>query len=124
MTENEERDIRQTISFVLSKFDSKNTTIISGGAKGVDTMAQEIALKNGFTVKPFFPLGRSWKFYKKRNIEIANECDELFCITIHNRTNKSKCYHHEKLKNHEKTAGCYTLKICKGLKKPTQLIVV
>jgi len=69
MSENEERDVRQTIALLLKDYTPIETTIISGNAKGVDTIAQEIALLSGFAVKPLIPMGFAWEAYKIRNLQ-------------------------------------------------------
>jgi len=122
LSENEDKDIRTTIALILKDYNPLDTTIISGGAKGVDIMAQEIASQLGFTVKSILPLGKGWKFNKPRNIEIAEECDELICISIPVHT--EKCYHHIEPQNHERTAGCWTLRKVKKMNKPQQLVVI
>jgi len=43
MNDNEVSDVRQLCFMILKDFDPTQTTIITGGAKGVDTTAQEIA---------------------------------------------------------------------------------
>ena len=121
LSENEDRDIRQTIALILKDYDPLETTIVSGGAKGVDTIAHEIALPLGFAVKPILPVGIGWNFNKARNIEIAEECDELICISVPVHT--EKCYHHVEPQNHEKTAGCWTLRKAKELDKYCRLLV-
>jgi len=125
MTENEERDVRQTVSAILKKYDPSETTIITGGAKGVDTIAGNIALTNMFAIQPILPMGIGWKYNKVRNIEIANQCNELYCITIpyYKNCKRKKCYHHKSLQDHQKTAGCYTLRKAEDQKKPVTLIV-
>ena len=80
LSENEDRDIRQQITLILKDYDPYTTTIITGGAKGVDTIASEVALLVHFAVKPIFPLGIGWEFNKTRNMQIAEECDILFCL--------------------------------------------
>ena len=106
LTENEEQVMRQEITIVLKKY-STNTIIISGGAKGVDTIALDIAKDMGFKTLEYKPEKEQWEFYKKRNLQIANDCDELYCFSVSVR--KVKCYHHNAPQNHEKTAGCWTL---------------
>ena len=54
LTENEQQKMKQEIELVLKKYPS-DTIIISGGAKGVDTIALEIAKDNGFTTKEYKP---------------------------------------------------------------------
>jgi len=121
LSENEERDVRQFCAMILKDFVPIETTIVSGGAKGVDSIAQEIALVNGFAVKPIFPMGIGTKANMLRNKEIANECDRLFCITT--PVHKIKCYHHKPPQDHEKTAGCYTMNKALEMDKPCRLLV-
>ena len=130
LTEQEEKDMTQFISIVLKRYDINNTIIISGGAKGVDTLAIEIATSMGFKteVDRYKPDTNHWedqngkKGYKSRNLLIAKECDELhsFSVPYH----KLKCYHHEELEEHERTAACWTLLKVKEMDKPCQLIVM
>ncbi len=121
MTENEERDVRQFVAMILKDYDPLSTTIVSGGAKGVDSTAQEIALLQRFAVKPIFPIGIGTKANLARNLEIANECDELFCISI--PVHDKKCYHHKPPQEHQKTAGCWTMNKALEMNKPCRLLV-
>ncbi len=121
MTENEERDVRQFVSIILKDYDPFTTTIISGGAEGVDSIAQVIALLQHFAVKPIFPMGIGTKANLTRNLEIATECDELFCISI--PVHDKKCYHHKPLQDHQKTAGCWTMNKALEMNKKCRLLV-
>jgi len=122
LTENEERDIRQFISIILkSRYSSDHTTVISGGAKGVDSLAIEVAQGLGFKTKIYHPKKQQWEYFKRRNLQIAKDCDELHCISV--PVHNNECYHHEEPEPHEKTAGCWTLNKAKELDKSTQLIV-
>jgi len=123
LTENEEHEVENEVKAILKKYDPINTTIIYGGAKGVDTIASNTALILGFAIKPYLPFINAWAGYKKRNIEMANDCDELYCITIPSRSKESKCYHHKPIQDHQKTAGCFTANIARKLNKPCKLIV-
>lgn len=110
LTENEERDVQQMIIFILKKYNPDTDTIISGGARGVDTIAEEIAKEMRFTTLTYKPITENWEGFKKRNLEIANTCDVIYSISI--PTHKTKCYHHKKdsgILEHEKTAACWTL---------------
>ena len=125
-TDDEERDVRQFCERTIKTFPS-NVVIISGGAEGVDKIAIEIAKKLGYETQVYSPKKKKWEpptkdGYKARNTQIANECNELFCIALpyHNM----KCYHHKKPENHQKTAGCFTLNIAKTQNKPVELIVI
>ena len=122
LSENEEQDIRQLITSILKDYDPIETTVITGGAKGVDSIAQEIALGLMFAVKPIFPKGFGTKANLARNLEIAKECDKLFCISV--PVHHQKCYHHDPHQDHEKTAGCWTLKKTSELNKPCKLLVI
>lgn len=127
LSENEERDMRQHILLILKRY-SPDTIIISGGAKGVDTIALEIAKGLGFKTKAYKPEIEDWApsngkiGYKKRNLQIANDCDELYCFSVTVR--KKKCYHHETPQKHEKTAGCYAANKCRDMGKPTRLCII
>ena len=129
-TREEENDIRDSITVILKKYSALNTKVISGGAEGVDSIAVNIAEMHGFDTQVFLPKIKKWEpptkdGYKSRNIQIANECNELFCIALPYRL--TKCYHHsdnEKIREHENTAGCFTLNIAKTQNKPVELIVI
>lgn len=47
---------------------------------GVDGWAEIIADSMYFDKDIKYSKGKGWKYYKKRNIEIAQDCDILFCI--------------------------------------------
>lgn len=121
LSENELQVMKQEITIVLKKY-PLDTIIISGGAKGVDTMALEVAKEMNFKTQEYKPEKENWEFYKKRNLQIANDCDELYCFSVGVR--KVKCYHHNSPQNHEKTAGCYTLEQAAQLIKPCTLIIL
>ncbi len=120
LTDNGERDMRQHITLVLKRY-PMDTIIISGGAKGVDTTALEVAKGLGFQIQEYKPEKEEWKYYKKRNLQIANDCDELYCFSVSVR--KTKCYHHTTPQKHEKTAGCWTANKAMQMGKPCILIV-
>lgn len=121
LSENEDRDMRQFIAITLKNL-PPHTTIVSGGAKGVDTIAKEIATGLGLKTEIHNPILSTWSEFKKRNLIIADQCDELFCFTV--PTRKTKCFHHNTVQNHEKTAGCWTARKAEQLGKPTKLIVL
>lgn len=123
LSEDEQRVMKQEIALVLKKYPI-NTIIISGGAKGVDTIALEIAKDIGFTTQEYKPEKEQWEFYKKRNLQIANDCDELYCFSVCVRKGKVKCYHHNPPQDHQKTAGCWTLEKAAQMIKPCTLVVI
>lgn len=122
LTEHEHQIIGKQVEVILEDYDPLLTTVITGGAKGVDKIASGVALIKGFAVKEILPLGIGWKYNKPRNIEIAKTCDKLICISTPVKT--QKCYHHIELQNHEKTAGCWTLREAKKKGKDTELIIL
>ena len=121
LTTNEKIDMRQHITDGLQKY-SLDSIIISGGAKGVDSLAIEAAKELGFQTKVYMPEKNEWKYYKKRNLQIAQDCDELYCFSV--CVHKVKCYHHDSPQDHEKTAGCWTANQAMQLGKPCQLVVI
>lgn len=54
--------------------------IVTGGAIGIDLMAENMAKDFGIRVRLFRPKGVGWIYYKARNDQIAKYCDELECI--------------------------------------------
>lgn len=120
MTENEERDVQQFVAMILRDFSTSNL-IVSGGAKGVDTIVIEVAQSMRFPTQIIHTISDDWRGFKKRNMQIATECDQLYCISI--PTHETKCYHHPKEQDHEKTAGCWTLRKAKELGKYCRLLV-
>lgn len=95
-------------------------TVISGGAKGIDTLAAQVAYGLGIPCTVYSPPHQNWEGFKERNILIAMTCDELICITT--KTKNEKCYHCQQ--DHQRTGGCWTMKKAKELNKPTRLFVL
>lgn len=66
--------------------------VISGGAVGIDSIAQGIAEGQFFPIKTriHLPKNKRWEpfGYKERNLLIAGDCTHLLCI----RTNQSTTY--------------------------------
>lgn len=81
--------------------------IISGGATGIDFVAEQKAKDFAIKTLIYAPKEQSWEFFKKRNLKIAIECDELYCISTKVKT--KQCYHHDNPQDHERTGGCYTM---------------
>lgn len=122
LTDDEELNMKKKIISVLLKPYPPNTVIISGGAKGVDILALEIARDMGFETQQYKPEKEEWKYYKKRNLQIANDCNELYCFSVSLR--KVKCYHHNPPQNHEKTAGCWTAIQALELEKSCRIVII
>ena len=67
----EELLVRGTIRLFLEQL--RPQAIVSGGADGVDTWAEEEARRLGIEPIIFRPAGVGWKYYKPRNLLIAKE---------------------------------------------------
>lgn len=76
---------RRLIIRHLDRYDIE--AVISGGAPGIDTLAEDLAGERGIQPIIHLPGGRSWYWYKKRNILIAEDCTHLLCIR--SRTSKT-----------------------------------
>ena len=121
LTVDQEQEMRHQIYMTLMDYPPE-TIIISGGAKGVDTLTTGIAKTLGFKTKSYLPIKPDWEHYKKRNLEIANDCDTLHCFSI--PTLNKKCYHHNPPQDHEKTAGCWTMNKAIELGKNCRLTII
>lgn len=129
MTENEERDSRQfianTIKQYIDNYGFHYLEIISGGASGIDNIAIEIAKGLDVNTMEYLPDDENWIGYKKRNLQIADECDRLICITVKRRNDKEQmCYHHNPHQDHRKTAGCWTMRKAEELGRPVELVII
>jgi predicted Rossmann fold nucleotide-binding protein DprA/Smf involved in DNA uptake len=54
--------------------------VISGGAIGIDTLAESIALELEIPTKIYLPSVKKWAGYKERNDLIAKNCTHLLRI--------------------------------------------
>lgn len=83
--------------------DGLELEVVSGGANGIDLIAEEEAFKLGVPTKIFKPLISQWEDeeitdcsgdpftltgYRSRNLQIAEYCDRLICI----RSQSSRTY--------------------------------
>jgi len=124
LSEGESITARQFASAVLNNyirdFGKDNLIFISGGAKGVDTEAEDVANQLGIKCEIHKPLVNDWeKGYKPRNLKIAQNCDVIYCFPTKIKT--TPCYHCD-TNDHEVTGGCWTLKQAKLLKKQVHLV--
>lgn len=105
---------------IINELLSIDDILISGGAKGIDSIAEATANFIPIPKQIHYPPRNNWIGFKERNIIIAKSCDKLYCITTNSKT--EKCYHCQE--NHDRTGGCWTMKYTKGLGKPTELIII
>ena len=72
------------MKLIVDTFDKyQPTTFISGGAVGIDTMAEEEAKRRGIACDIRLPTVKAWGLpggFKDRNQEIADRCDVLVRI--------------------------------------------
>jgi len=122
LTENEERDIQQALGYIMNQY-GEGDEIISGGAKGVDTMAIELAHSHRLDTCIIHPKSNDLEGYKQRNFKIAEMCDKLYCVTTPLRPHAQKCYHHTPPAKHTKTGGCWTMKMALKLNKECRLLI-
>lgn len=84
----------------------ETTEIISGGARGVDTLAAEYARKRGIPVREFFPdyerYGRKAPLI--RNEQIVDACDQVLAIW-----------------DGRSSGTMYTVRLARSLGKPVRL---
>ena len=95
---------------VLSQYSPKDTEIFTGGAKGVDTIAENEATSMGFKVTVFKPKTQDWNGYKERNLLIADNCTKVYSIVLPKTS--EPCKHckdvHGVSDEHTSSGGCYT----------------
>jgi predicted Rossmann fold nucleotide-binding protein DprA/Smf involved in DNA uptake len=76
------------IKLILDNLLSKGDSLVSGGAIGVDQLAEKYAKENGIEIKVYLP---DWATWGKaagfiRNKKIIDNCDE--CIVFHDGISK------------------------------------
>lgn len=102
----------------------KPVEVVSGGARGIDSIAQEEA--EGAQIPYRFKRIVPQEYHGDnlaRNRAIAKYADAVLCITT-KRIQTGWCYHHTPWQNHQKTAGCYTGKYAVRYNKPFYLELV
>ncbi len=101
----------------------KKLVLISGGANGVDSIAEDVAGDYAIKTEIYKPKKQEIEYFRERNEKIAEACDILFHITTH--VKKTECYHcSNRLPRHERSGGCWTAKMAKDKGKGTFLIVL
>jgi hypothetical protein len=123
LTGNEEADTRKACGLILNQmikeWGTSELIFISGGASGVDTIAETTANGLGIKCEIYKPTEKNWDAYKVRNIKIAESCDVIYCLPTKVRI--QPCYHCDS-KDHERSGGCYTAKHAKSLKKEVHIV--
>lgn len=133
LSEVEEMDARKRIIWAIQEYGhnelrpleciKNDLTVISGGAKGIDTLVEQICKEQQINFVKVSPVKQTWNYFKIRNIKIAEMADKVISISTTKKT--INCYHcNNQVWEHEKTAGCYTMHYAKHLNKSTELILV
>ena len=101
--------------------------VVSGGADGIDTIAEEMAKSKGLKIQIFEAEVQQWEDegnhigFKSRNIAIAEDCDIIYCLPSELRTkDMPDCYHCNL--PHRKSGGCWTLRKAEKMGKEVYLI--
>lgn len=103
LTPAQENDARQIIKEILDNCKC-NDVVISGGAKGVDSIAEEVANEEGLGFVVFKPMIERWDAYRHRNWSMAYACDNLYRIV----TKDSKTYGSGWTRDRAKEMGKFT----------------
>jgi hypothetical protein len=111
--------VRSAVSSRLASLDSSSVVVVSGGAHGVDTVAENVALQMGFECLIYKPQTQDWPGYKARNILIAQKANDVVVITMPllKGGRKGDCYHCNsvgKNNQHQVSGGCWTGKQHRG----------
>ena len=112
----------EAVANIISQYVNQKIILVSGGADGIDSIAEASALSLGIPTEIFVPSVKAWDGaggFKERNLQIAKVCDKVYSIA--NNSNATggtrECYHCKRVPNREfhhiKTAGCYTAYNCK-----------
>jgi len=99
---------------------------------GIDIYAKDLALDYNIGYIGYPPKTLKWEGgYKQRNLQIAENSDIVYCLTINKFPENYKgmrfptCYHCKELEPpHIKSGGCWTTKQARKLGKPTKLIII
>lgn len=79
-----DRKDKEFIFKILNRYINKNDTIISGGAIGVDSFAEEFAKINKIPIIVHKPKEECTLFYLERNRKIVDDCDVVLAFPSKN----------------------------------------
>jgi len=123
LTDTEEADTRKYCGLVLNQmireYGAESLILVSGGASGVDTVAETTATGLGIKCEIHKPAENNWDAYKVRNLKIAESCGIIYCFPT--KVRLQPCYHCD-AKDHERSGGCWTVKQAKALNKETHVV--
>lgn len=124
--ETEEKARRVIRNIIIDK-----QMVVSGKCHlgGIDIWAVEEARKLGIETIEFPPEKHSWEYYKKRNLQIAENSHYVVCITVARLPETYRgmrfdfCYHCGTDK-HVKSGGCWTVKAAIRMGKGRSEVIV
>ena len=105
----EERDKAfETIVKIVDKFAIPNLELMTMHSPngGINAMVEMYAESNKIKHR-LYNYGKSVFDWKEANIQLADDCDVLFCLTT--KIKKEQCHHCLDF-THETTGGCFALK--------------
>ena len=108
------------------------THVVSGRCHlgGIDIWAVEIGRELGKEIIEHRPKNLQWSTgYAPRNLLIAKDSDEIFCITVEQLPSTYTCMvfdscYHCHTNRHVKSGGCWTVKKAVEMGKPGKIIVI
>ena len=101
----------------------KPEKILTGDADGIDSLVLFSNHLTGIPVIVYKARDKNWGGeygFKRRNLAIAEDCDEIICITTSIKTRR--CYHCDA--DHQRSGGCFTLKAAKRKGKIARTYVI
>ena len=127
ITPEERKSITKSIKNLLNTYKVKHDmlTVVSGGARGVDGIAEDIAKEWKIDTLIFPAETLHWedegvkKGFKSRNTQIAENCDILYCFP---RIRKDTDCYHCGTDKHQAGGGCWTAKKAKEFGKKISII--
>ena len=99
------RSEKKLIRSILNRFNEKmEIVLVSGGAKGIDTEAEQIAKQMNIPTLIYKPEGsyrtKGNNVYFERNQRIADKCDYLFAFPLDRKGGTMNTVHKFKDKKH------------------------
>ena len=94
-------EAKRIIKAIIEKY--KPDVVVSGGAKGIDSMAAAQARALGIEVLEFKPQKQQWNGpggFKERNEAIANNCDRLIRIVAVDTTTYGSGWTRDRAEDH------------------------
>jgi len=84
----DEDKAEKAIHKILSRYNVGRDIIISGGATGIDSIAEKLAKERGFRFVVFKPRTNTWESYRERNWSMAYACDILYRVRDYDRPSR------------------------------------